>query len=153
MSQDQQEREFVEKVGLFMESSGMPRMAGRLVGLLLICDPPALSSAQLAAALSASKGSISTNTRLLMAGGLIEKVAMPGERGTYFRVRTNAWEQIIEEQVAAVSAFRQLLDSGIAMIPDPTRRQRLEDAREFYTFMEQEFPLILAHWRQRRSNS
>ena len=88
-----------------------------------------------------------------MAGGLIEKVAMPGERGTYFRVRTNAWEQIIEEQVAAVSAFRQLLDSGIAMIPDPTRRQRLEDAREFYTFMEQEFPLILAHWRQRRSNS
>ncbi|MBA3470937.1 MAG: hypothetical protein H0T53_14985 [Herpetosiphonaceae bacterium] len=58
-------RQFVEKVGLLYEQVGLQRMAGRILGWLLICDPPAQSAADLAAALDASKGSISGITRQL----------------------------------------------------------------------------------------
>lgn len=35
-----QEKHFIEDVGLLLEESGLPRMAGRILGLLLICNPP-----------------------------------------------------------------------------------------------------------------
>ena len=155
MEQAVRERQFIEQVGLFMENHGMPRMAGRLLGLLLICDPPEQSSAELAAVLTASKGSISTNTRLLLKGELIEKVAMPGQRGTWFRVRPHAWHQIMEHQLTGITSFRRLLDEGIGMMAGESaaRIERLKEARDFYGFMETEFPLVLQHWRQRQGDS
>jgi DNA-binding transcriptional regulator GbsR (MarR family) len=149
------ERQFIEQVGLILESEGLPRMAGRLLGFLLICDPPEQSSAQLVAALSASKASISTNTRLLLHTELVEKVAMPGRRGSWFRVRSNAWEQLMEHQLSAITRFRRLLDEGVSMLSNaaPERRKRLEETRDFYVFMEREYPQILLHWRQRGLDS
>ena len=155
MEQEQRERQFIEQVGLFMENAGLTRMSGRLLGLLLICDPPEQSSAQLVARLSASKGSISTNTRMLLASGLIEKVAMPGERGSWFRVRPHAWEKILEQELLRITSFRELILEGLTILDGASEkhRQRLEEAHEFYGFMEQEFPLVLRRWQQRRRNS
>ena len=81
-----EERNFVEEVGLFFEQTGMPRMAGRILGWLLISDPPHQSTDELAGGLIASKGSISTNTRLLIQIGLIERLSLPGVRHDYFRI-------------------------------------------------------------------
>jgi hypothetical protein len=36
----EEEREFIERSGLFYEAAGGPRTAGRILGWLLICDPP-----------------------------------------------------------------------------------------------------------------
>ncbi|MDG1483192.1 MAG: MarR family transcriptional regulator [Myxococcota bacterium] len=127
-------------------------MAGRLLGLLLICNPAEQSSGQLSAQLGASKGSISTNTRLLIRISLVEKVAVPGSRSTHFRVRSGAWEMLMEEQMSLLSNFRSLLDDGLEMMSaaSPQQRRRLEETRDFYAFYEQEFPLILRHWRARQ---
>ena len=65
---------FVEEVGMAFEQSNAPRMAGRIIGWLLICEPEHQTSAQIAKVLKASKGSISTMTRFLTNGGIIEKV-------------------------------------------------------------------------------
>ena len=35
-----EERNFVEDVGVVFEKTGLPRMAGRMFGWLLISDPP-----------------------------------------------------------------------------------------------------------------
>jgi hypothetical protein len=154
VEQGPRELQFIEQVGMFLEREGMPRMAGRLLGYLLICDPPEQSSAQLATALSASKGSISTNTRLLIRTELVEKVAMPGKRGSWFRVKTNAWQQLMEHQLVALTTFRTLLDEGLAMLTGTSagRRKRLENTRDFYVFMETEFPQVLEHWKQRQAD-
>ncbi len=65
-------------LALFFEEMGFPRMAGRILGWLLICDPPEQSAGQLAGVLQASKGSLSTMTRLLIQMGLVERVGLPG---------------------------------------------------------------------------
>ena len=149
MDRDQSARQFIEQVALHLEASGLPLMAGRLLGLLLISNPPAQSSRQLIEQLSASKGSISTNTRLLMRMALVEKVAVPGSRSTHFQVQPGAWEKLMEQQMEHITNFRALLDEGLALIdtsPPPLRR-RLEDTRDFYAFFEQEFPQLLHRWR------
>lgn len=60
-----EEMHFVEDISLYFEQMGLPRMAGRVLGVLLICDPPAQSLTDLCERLQASKSSVSTTTRLL----------------------------------------------------------------------------------------
>ena len=50
----------------YFEQIGYPRMAGPILGWLLICDPPVQSTGELADVLGASKESLSTMTRLLI---------------------------------------------------------------------------------------
>lgn len=79
--------EFVEQMGGYFESSGLTRLAGRLLGWLLVCDPERQSSEELATALAASSGGISTTARMLIQFGFIERLAVAGDRRTFYRLR------------------------------------------------------------------
>ncbi len=85
INQPLEELHFVEDIGLFFEKMGMPRMAGRILGVLLISDPPAQSITEIAEKLRASKSSVSIMARLLVENGLIERVASPLPRRDYYR--------------------------------------------------------------------
>ncbi|MCB9743863.1 MAG: MarR family transcriptional regulator [Alphaproteobacteria bacterium] len=133
--------QFVEQVGLFFEGYGLPPMAGRILGWLLICDPPQQSSRELAEVLDASKGSISTNTRMLLASGLVHRTTVAGRRGAFFEVGPNTWREMMEQELAAIRKMRALFDSGLRVLADapPERRARLEDMNFVYDFIESEW--------------
>ena len=82
--QKAKEKQFVEEVGILFEQTGMPRMAGRILGWLSVSDSPHQTTSDLAEALMASKGSISTMTRFLIRIGLIERISPLGQRRDYF---------------------------------------------------------------------
>ena len=71
-------RAWVEELAMALERDGLPRMAGRIFGWLLLCDPPEQTLEDLAGALHGSKASMSTMTRLLAGAGLIERMRLPG---------------------------------------------------------------------------
>ncbi|MGJ3245520.1 MAG: GbsR/MarR family transcriptional regulator [Elainellaceae cyanobacterium] len=141
---------FVEEVGLMFERVGMPRMAGRILGWLLISDPPQQSSGDLANVLQASKGSISSMTRLLIQIGLIERISLPGRRRDYFQIKPNAWSQMTKQRVEQIAAFRQLAEKGLDLIHDAPSplKQRLREMRDIHAFWEQELPVLHARWEQ-----
>ncbi len=145
-----EEKHFVEEVGLSFEQSGLPRMAGRILGWLLIADPPHQSTRELAEALMASKGSISTMTRLLIRIGLIERLSLPGVRHDYFRLQPGAWHQMIKQSGDQITASRQLAERGLELVKDknPLTRQWLEEMRDMNAFFEREFPALLKRWEQ-----
>lgn len=139
---------YIEDVALFFEQGGLPRMAGRIVGWLLICDPPEQSSGDLVRVLGASKGSISTATRLLVQYRLIERVSLPGRRRDYFRIRPGAWAELVRVRVAALTDFRRLTERGLGLLAgaDPRRRERLQDIHELYLWLERELATLLERW-------
>ena len=144
-----EEQQFVEEVGIVFEQTGMPRMAGRIIGWLLISDPPHQSTGQLAEALMASKGSISTMTRLLIQIGLIERLSLPGVRRDYFRLRSDAWQHMIRRGLEdEIKMVKQLAERGLELLADktPLTRKWLEEMRNAYTFLEREFPVLLERW-------
>ena len=146
--------EYVESFGLYWEQAGLPRMAGRILSWLLICDPPHQTMHELTEALQASKSSISTGTRMLIQMGIIERLSMPGQRRDHYRVVPDSWSHIMEEKAKKqFTEIRRLAERGLALLDaaSPARRQRLEEMRDYYVFMEREFPLILDHWRAHRS--
>lgn len=155
MTNDQQQPEqqhFIEDVGLAFEGSGLPRMAGRILGWLLICDPPHQSPGELAEVLQASKGSISSMTRLLEQIGLIERLSLPRERRDYFRIRNASWTELFRRRMLLISSFRELADQGLTLLNGhtPERRQRLEEMRDMYAFFEHQLPLLLERWERER---
>lgn len=146
--------EYVESFGLFWEEAGLTRMAGRILSWLLICDPPHQTMHELTEALQASKSSISTSTRTLIAMGIVERLSVPGQRRDYYRVVPDSWSHIMEEKAKKqFTLLRQLSERGLALLEgtSSSRSQRLEEMREYYVFMEREFPLILDHWQAYRT--
>lgn len=143
---------FVEEMGLMFEMGGLPRMAGRIFGWLLICDPPQQSSSELADVLQASKGSISTITRLLIQIGLLERVSLPGDRRDYFQIKPHSWSQMTQQRLAQVTAFRKLAERGLELIHDksPYLQERLQEMRDIHIFLEKELPRIHERWEQER---
>ncbi len=70
----------IEQVARYFEEAGLPRVAGRLIGALVVADPREQSAAELAHRVRASRGSMSTMGRLLVAAGLAERRTQPGDR-------------------------------------------------------------------------
>jgi DNA-binding MarR family transcriptional regulator len=148
---------FAEQLGVLFEQLGGTRMSGRLLGWLVVCDPPEQSSAQLAEALNASRGSISTATRALVAGGLIERVRFPGDRSTYFRIRPGAWPRALQAKMAAMTLFREAAERGLgelrsAGLPD-SRLERLREFHDTYAFFEREMPALIQRYRDQHARA
>jgi hypothetical protein len=135
---------FVEELGMQFElEAGTPRMVGRVLGWLLVCDPPEQSAAELAHTLQASKGSISTATRVLLRMGLIERVRVRGERFDRFSARPEAWDEFIW-RADQFTAPRRVLKLGLdALADEPAARgARLLELDSIYAWWEERLPSL-----------
>ncbi len=79
----------VERLGRLAQGEGLPRIGGRMLGLLAVASEP-IASDGLARALRVSRASVSTNAKLLQSLGLVERVTRPGDRRDYLAVRGDA---------------------------------------------------------------
>jgi DNA-binding transcriptional regulator GbsR (MarR family) len=149
------EGRFVEDVGLFYEQFGLPRMAGRILGWLMICNPPEQSLADLGQALQASKGSISTMTRLLLQTGSVVRTTQPGDRRDYVSIPQGALTQMLAARVKSLSRMRELAVQGLeALEGTPSeQRLRLRELHDMYVFLEREIPLLVNRWEREYKRS
>lgn len=138
----------IEDFGLAFEDQGMPRMAGRILGRLLMCDPPHQSMNQLVETLGASRGSLSSMTRLLIDRGVIERLSLPGDRHDYFRIRTGSMADMFREHSQRSIIPLRLLERGMEAADDRSANglARLKAARDFLTFMQRELLTLLERW-------
>jgi DNA-binding transcriptional regulator GbsR (MarR family) len=149
-SQHEELVSFADEIGLLYEDLGQPRIAGRVLGWLLVCEPDCQSAEDLATVLHASRGSISTTTRLLVRAGLVERQTIRGDRRTYYRIRPGAWTTVFEEQIQTARRMRELAERGLELLNDEPveRRSRIEELHALTAFYEREAPILLSRWRR-----
>ena len=136
---------FIEDIGLYFEQMGLPLMAGRILGALLISDPPAQSITDLGDKLHASKSSISIMARWLVERGLIERVVSPIPRRDYYRFKPGGWIIYMRQWLNLVSGLHRITERGMLLMaekPDHLKI-RLQEAHDLFSNIEQEFPAIL----------
>jgi DNA-binding transcriptional LysR family regulator len=137
------ERAFAEEVGTVMSGMGMPAAFGKLMGWLLICDPPQQTSTQLAESLNLSNGSVSTGMRALEQLGMVRRVPVRG--------RGHAYEMLPDAMVRTVDPRRlyllihDVMQKGLDALGDETApvAQRLRVTRDFYAFAAERIPQLI----------
>jgi DNA-binding transcriptional regulator GbsR (MarR family) len=149
-----EEIHFIEDIGLFFEQMGMPRMAGRILGVLLISEPATQSISDLKEKLNASKSSISIMARFLVERGLIERVPGPALRQDYYRFRQGGWITYMRQWLGLMSALHEITERGLALMDakHPDLQERLSEAHDLFSTLEEEFPSILSDLEKGRSD-
>lgn len=152
---DEQLLLYVEDFGLYFEQFGLARTAGRMLGWLLVCDPPHQTMDELVEVLQVSKSSISTTSRLLMYIGLVSKVSFPGERKDFYRISEDAWVQGWEAKNNQTTEMKQMAARGLELLPedDTEHRERLQEMHDLYAFLEAELPKLTQRWLETRQKS
>ncbi|MFH1184620.1 MAG: hypothetical protein V1755_06225, partial [Chloroflexota bacterium] len=141
---------FVEGMGVYFESQGIPRIGGRMLGLLMIAHWP-LSAEDIAGILRVSRGSISTNLRLLLSSGMVEKAPSPRSRTTYYAFSDEAMEHRLTASVKSVQAFKRLLQQAAGATParDPARHH-IDDSLAVSDLMLEAFQQVAKRLHARR---
>ncbi len=146
-----EEARFVDDMGLVLEADGRPRIAGLILGWLLICDPPHQSFSDLVEALGVSKGSVSSMTRLLMESGLIERHAVHGDRQAYFRIAPDAWVRVLERQVRVMEQLSAAAERGLALVEGgPRDSERLREMYDLNRLAADQMPAFIASFEASR---
>ncbi|MEU9335619.1 MarR family transcriptional regulator [Streptomyces sp. NPDC048290] len=130
----------------------MPRMAGRMLGLLLVTDEDRLSSKDLVTRLGASAATVSTMGRLLIDLGLVDRTVSPETRRDLFSVAPNAWVGVYRDGERYISEALDLLgrtldDPALADAP----RARMREMHNLYAFLWAEIPALVSRYEQWRT--
>lgn len=132
--------EWVERLTAFLARDGVSPIAARCLGWLMVCDPPEQSAQQIGDAINASRGSMTTNLRLLTAMGFVTHRTRPGDRTTYYRVDDNAWDTVVRRQIASLTAFQDLAQNGLNILgPGTQRAARIKEAHDTFAWMSEVF--------------
>jgi DNA-binding transcriptional regulator GbsR (MarR family) len=146
-----EQREYIESMGVFFEHYGLPRLVGRLLSLLMLADRP-LTLDDMAQALLVSRASVSTNIRIALHNEYAVRVGILGDRRDYYRFSDDVWVRRTQIMVDASKASRAMAERGLATLaPDDTRaRERLEEMREYCDFSIEESRKMQARWLERK---
>lgn len=145
--------DFIEKSGLISQAEGLPRIAGRVFGMLIF-DGEMVSFGDLATRLQVSRASISTSIRLLEERGLVKRMTKPGQRGDFFQLAPNPYASMLEGVHKRTQATREEIAQTITALPaDSESNERLTEYADFYASLDSAVTLALDELRSRKSNN
>lgn len=123
--------DFVERLGLIWEAQGLPRIAGRVVGYLML-QPEPLSLDDIATGLGVSKASVSNDARYLARLGLVELITRRGDRRDYYAIAPDMPRRMTEQKLAEIERLSVALNEA-AGAPKlaPVVRERVRAFGEF----------------------
>lgn len=128
--------DFIEKTGLTAQADGLPRIAGRVFGML-IYDGDVVSFGDLAYKLQVSRASISTSIRILEERGLVKRMTKPGERGDFFQLAPNPYATMLEGIQKRNRVIQEEIAETIQNLPEGADAVgRLTAHADFYASLE-----------------
>jgi DNA-binding MarR family transcriptional regulator len=143
---------FADHVGRFYARQyGFPPMAGRLLGYLLVCDPPQQTIDELSDALLASRSAVTGAVKLLEGYRMARRTRAAGERVD--RVGLDPTSQQPQNFDSSIhTEHAALFREGLALLTDapPERRAPLEEMVALAEFLGERLPTLLDEWHAHR---
>jgi DNA-binding transcriptional regulator GbsR (MarR family) len=143
-------RRFIERIAMTFDELGFPRMAGRVLFVIMCADEDSLTAAQIAERLGVSPAAVSGAVRYLMQLQMLRREPVPGSRRDRYSLAGDAWYEVSAVKAAAYKIFAELTDEGVAALGGPSTRAgaRMAQMRDFYEFLYNEIPSLLQRWEQ-----
>lgn len=151
---DNTQQQYVEEFGLMFETIGINQTMGRIMGWLLIAEPPHQTLDEICEALDMSKSTISTTVRSMTQLGMIERVSLRGDRRHYYQINDAFWLDAFNRATQQMTGFHRMAEKGLKLLEaEPeSRRQRLQDMYDLYAFLKREMPILVERWHAERKH-
>jgi DNA-binding transcriptional regulator GbsR (MarR family) len=142
------EQRFIEDVARLLLPWGVPPVAARLYGYLLLCPYP-VSLDEITRDLSISKSSASVAARLLESYTLARRHREAGTKRALYAIAEN-YESMIQRQNRLLEALAAQLDAGAGIASSKRVSARLEEMAEFYRVMRSAVEDAMRRWKRGR---
>jgi len=151
MTASEIKQEFIQDYGEAYQAFGLPKLMGRIVGLMLYYRKP-LSLPEITTELNVSKGPVSQITQRLLDHNLIQSVWIPGDRKSYYQIIPDifgsAFNNIIRAQKRNLQLARkyQALQKKYPESYNETFKTSVDKMAEFYESMIEHFNIFYKEW-------
>jgi len=142
------EQRFVEDVARLLIPWGVPPIAARLYGYLLLCPRP-VSLDQITENLEISKSSASVAARLLENYTLARRHSEPGTKRALYAAADD-YEAMIRQQNRLLDALAGQLDAGTEIAVSKAASARLGEMADFYRIMRGAMEDAMSRWKRDR---
>ncbi len=83
--------------------------------------------------------------------GLVEKVALPGDRCDYYVFSKNAWQRILEIRLEEVLSLKEAAEEGLGNLGENhPARQRMAEMQAWASLVQNAYERISQMWQSRR---
>ena len=144
----------MERLGQTMESMGIPRMPARVFAFILADDQSCYSAAELARGIEVSLAAISGAVRYLTDTHLVVRERNPAGRGDLFRVRDgDIWGTIQAARLPMLDRIIESVHDAVDLLPPGSAgRARVEETRDYFTFIRDDARGLEERWRAWRTS-
>jgi DNA-binding transcriptional regulator GbsR (MarR family) len=141
-------KELVEKVGVVVEKAGFQPAVGRVLGCLMVSDPPYKTFDEIQRYLGISKSAVSNALNGLMSREMVDYITMPGDRKRYFQLAQTGMISQMKKKLGLHSALPDLLRTVVQARSNkyPEFNKSLLETSEFLSFMEKEIGAAIDKW-------
>ena len=144
---DKDGRRFVADMARLLTPWGVPPVAARLYGYLLLCPHP-VSLDQITEQLEISKSSASVAARLLESYTLARRHSEAGTKRALYAAADD-YEVMIRQQNRLLDALAEQLDIGARIAASKPVSVRLEAMADFYRVMRSAMEDAMSRWKRR----
>lgn len=141
----------VEEIGVAFDKTGMAPMIGRVLGFLLLAEPPHQTFYTIQEFLGASKSSISHALNTLMFKGIVEYITFSGDRKRHFKLNAENWLEQAKCKMADFSEVDRVILEALKL-RDPNKHKEFNEGLskifDFHLFMAKEMPKLFEKWEQ-----
>ncbi|WP_249127818.1 GbsR/MarR family transcriptional regulator [Bradyrhizobium lablabi] len=142
------ERRFAEDVARLLTPWGVPPVAARLYGHLLLRPRP-VSLDEITEELGISKSSASVAARLLESYTLARRHSEPGTKRALYAVADD-YEAMIQQQNRLLDALAEQFSAGTRIVASRDVNARLEEMADFYRVMRGAMEDAMRRWKRGR---
>jgi predicted transcriptional regulator len=146
-------RDVVEQFGRILADWGLPRMAARVLFVLMTADEPSLTAGELAERLQVSPAAISGAVRYLTHIRMVARDPVAGSRRDRYRLVDDSWYEVTLEKRTLLTTLADLAREGVVAAGGERTPagERLANMRDFYDFVQQEMPSLLDRWAEHKA--
>jgi DNA-binding transcriptional regulator GbsR (MarR family) len=141
-------RQYIEHISRLLADWGFPRMAGRVLFVLMCAEERTLTAAELAERLDVSPAAISGALKYLTHLSMVTREPVPGSRRDQYRLVDDSWYEVTTAKMTFLKVLCDATEQGVTAAGGETTvaGKRLADMRDFYSFVYENMPEIMEKW-------
>ncbi len=149
-------QEFIQDFGEAYHLFGLPKLMGRIVGLMLYMEKP-ISLDEITNQLNVSKGPVSQIIRRLRDHNLIKRIWKPGDRKDYYQPEADIFGNAFRNHKGLMKRNLELAQKYQAELKSTDSnenaafKKRIEEMHQFYKLMLECFDKFLYDWQKQKS--